>query len=251
MAAVKIRNKQLVREQHKGSRGVTTVAGGPRRLVELSHPIRHGMVTYPGLPGPELGDHLSREASRAHYAAGTEFHIGRITMVANTGTYVDVPSHRFSGGADLAATGVGHFADLEGVVVRVTGSASREIDREALLALDVRGRAVLLYTGWDRHFGTERYGVDAPFLTARGAAWLAEQGAALVGIDSVNIDDMDDRTRPVHTALLHAGIPIVEHLRGLEQLPPDGFRFHAAPPPVVGMGTFTVRAYAVIGAQGA
>lgn len=220
----------------------------PRRLVELSHPIRHGMVTYPGLPGPEISDHLSREASRGRYAPGTEFHIGRISMVANTGTYLDVPSHRFSGGSDLAATGVSHFADLDGLVLRFTGAGSRAIDREALLPFAVRGRAVILHTGWDRHFGTDRYGVEAPFLTARGAEWLAEQRAALVGIDSVNIDDMADMSRPAHTALLEAGIPIVEHLRGLEALPPEGFRFHAAPPPIEGMGTFTVRAYAVIGA---
>lgn len=246
---VTIRNKTLFREAHKGSRGVAAAATSEwRRVVDLSHPIHHGMITYPGLPGPEVSDHLSREASRAVYPAGTEFHIGRISMVANTGTYLDVPSHRFPDGTDLAATGVSHFADLKGLVLRVGGSASRQIDREALLALDVRGCAVLLHTGWDRHFGTERYATDAPFLTARGAAWLAEQGAALVGIDSVNIDDMGDRTRPAHTALLRAGIPIVEHLRGLEQLPPVGFRFHAAPPPVTGMGTFTVRAYAVIGA---
>lgn len=220
----------------------------PRRLVELSHPIRHGMVTYPGLPGPEITDHLSREASRGRYAPGTEFHIGRISMVANTGTYLDVPSHRFSNGTDLAATGVAHFADLDGLVVRFIGAASRAIDREALLPLAVRGRAVLLHTGWDRHFGTDRYGVEAPFLTARGAQWLAEQRAALVGIDSVNIDDMADSSRPAHTALLEAGIPIVEHLRGLEALPPEGFRFHAAPPPVEGLGSFPVRAYAVVGA---
>jgi kynurenine formamidase len=220
----------------------------PRRIVDLTHAIRHGMVTYPGLPGPEITDHLSREASRARYAPGTEFQIGRISMVANTGTYLDVPSHRFPGGNDLAATGVHHFADLDGLVVGFTGAASRAIDRDALLPFAVRGRAVILFTGWDRHFGTDRYGVGAPFLTARGAEWLAENGAALVGIDSVNIDDMADTSRPAHTALLKAGIPIVEHLRGLEALPPEGFRFHAAPPPIEGMGTFPVRAYAVIGA---
>jgi arylformamidase len=219
-----------------------------RRLVELSHPIRDHMVTYPGLPGPEITDHLTREASRARYAPGTEFHIARISMVANTGTYLDAPSHRFAEGADLAAMPLKSMADLDGVVLRVTGAAARAVDRELLLPLQVRGRAVLVHTGWDRHFGTDQYGKDAPFLTRGAAEWLAREGAALVGIDSVNIDDVGDGTRPAHTVLLAAGIPVVEHLRGLEQLPAAGFRFHAAPPRVHGMGTFPVRAYAVIGA---
>jgi kynurenine formamidase len=217
-----------------------------RRLVELSHPIRHGMVTYPGLPGPEIDEHLSREASRARYAPGTEFHIARITMVANTGTYLDAPFHRFAEGADLAGTPLGSVADLEGVILRVAGAGVRAIDRDLLLPLEVRGRAVLVHTGWDRHFGTEQYASGAPFLTRRAAEWLVAEGAALVGIDSVNIDDTGDGTRPAHTVLLAARIPIVEHLRGLEQLPPAGFRFHAAPPLVHGMGTFPVRAYAVV-----
>lgn len=221
-------------------------AGAPRRLVELSHPIRHGMVTYPGLPGPEIGEHLGREASRSRYAPGTEFQIGRISMVANTGTYLDTPFHRFEGGADLAETPLAAVADLEGVVVRAAGGR-RAVGRDQLAGLRVRGRAVLIFTGWDRLFGTPRYANEAPFLTRDAAEQLAAEGAALVGIDSVNIDDMADGTRPAHSILLAARIPIVEHLRGLELLPPKGFRFHAAPPLVAGMGTFTVRAYAVVG----
>jgi kynurenine formamidase len=217
-----------------------------RQLIELSHEIRPGMVTYPGLPGPEVTDYLSREASRAHYADGTEFQIARISMVANTGTYLDTPFHRFDGADDLSAMPLASVADLEGIVVRVSDGSNRAVDRGALLAHDVRGRAVLVHTGWDRHWGTERYGVAAPFLTLDAAKWLAEQQAALVGIDSVNIDDMGDRSRPAHTTLLAAGIPIVEHLRGLDQLPPHGFRFHAAPPRFRAVGTFPVRAYAVV-----
>ncbi len=226
-------------------------AGAPpaaRRLVELSHDIRHGMVTYPGLPGPEVTDFLTREASRASYAPGTEFGITRISMVANTGTYLDAPFHRFADGADLAAVPLGSICDLDGVVVRARGPG-RAVGRSALLPLEVRGRAVLVNTGWDRHWGTGRYGVDAPFLARDAAAWLAEEGAALVGIDSVNVDDIGDGTRPAHTILLGAGIPVVEHLRGLDQLPARGFRFHAAPPLVHGMGTFPVRAYAVVGSS--
>lgn len=245
---VRILHRQLLREPHKGSRGAMDSGPRPERtLVELSHVIRHGMVTYPGLPGPEVTEHLSREASRSRYADGAEFHIGRISMVANTGTYLDTPFHRFAGGADLAGQPIASFADLDGLVIRVQDGRGRAIDRSVLLPHELRGRAVLVQTGWDRHWGTPRYGVDAPYLTRDAATWLVEQGAALVGIDSVNIDDTGDATRPVHTELLAAGIPIVEHLRGLEQLPPSGFRFHAAPPPVHGMGTFPVRAYAVLG----
>ena len=218
---------------------------GPRRLIELSHQIHHGMVTYPGLPGPEISDYLAREASPARYGPGTAFHIGRISMVANTGTYLDSPFHRFAGGTDVAGLPLHSVADLDGVVVR-TGAGRRAIDRDVLASYDVRGRAVLVHTGWDRYWATERYGTGNPFLTAAAADWLVEQQAGLVGIDSVNIDDTSGPSRPVHTALLAAGIPIVEHLCGLDQLPPSGFRFHAAPPRVVGIGTFPIRAYAVL-----
>src|SRR3954469_3568667 len=217
-----------------------------RRCIELSHPIEHGMITYPGLPGPEISDHLTRAASRAHYQAGTEFHIARISMIANTGTYLDTPFHRLGDGPDLSGVALSSLADLEGIVVRATDVA-RAIERERLLPFEVRGRAVLLHTGWDRHWRTPAYGEGAPFLSKFAALWLAGQKVALVGIDSLNIDDTADGARPAHTVLLGAGIPIVEHLRGLEQLPPEGFRFHAAPPLVRGMGTFPVRAYAVLG----
>ncbi|HYU15548.1 MAG TPA: cyclase family protein [Candidatus Acidoferrum sp.] len=243
---VRIANKRLIREPHKGSRGSPGPTPEGRRLVPLSHVIRDGMVTYPGLPGPTITDHIAREASRASYSDGTEFQIGLITMVSNTGTYLDSPFHRFAGGVDLAAMELETVADLPGIVVRVAGEGIRAIDRNLLLAHEVRGRAVLLHTGWDRHWGTEEYGGDSPFLTREGASWLVERGAALVGIDSINIDDLRDRSRPAHTVLLGAGIPIVEHMCGLDQLPPHGFRFHAAPAPIQGMGTFPVRAYAVI-----
>nr|WP_281262433.1 cyclase family protein [Allonocardiopsis opalescens] len=215
-------------------------------MIDLSHRVRTGMETYPGLPGPEIGAHLSREESRGHYAPGTEFHIGRVSMVGNTGTYLDAPFHRFADGPDLANVLLSRMVDLDGVVVRATVGDQRAIDRSLLLPHDVTGRAVLLHTGWDRHFGTTRYNDGHPYLTADGAAWLVEQGAALVGIDSLNIDDTDDAFRPAHTALLGAGIPVVEHLRGLDRLPPHGFRFTAAPPAVEGLGTFTVRAFALL-----
>jgi kynurenine formamidase len=219
---------------------------GAIRLVELNHVVEDGMVTYPGLPGPQLGIHLSREASRAAYAPGTEFEIGRITMVANTGTYLDTPLHRFEGGQDLADVALEKVAALPGVMIDLRGSTGRGIDPDAFGAVDVHGRAVLLQTGWSRFWRTDRYAVDAPFLSATGAEWLVARGAALVGIDSINIDDVADGRRPAHTALLAAGIPILEHLTGLDPLPRNGFSLHAAPVRVRGMGTFPVRAYAVL-----
>jgi kynurenine formamidase len=216
------------------------------RLIDLSHTIESGMITYKGLPAPIICDHLSREQSRALYAPGTEFHIGRIDMVANTGTYIDTPSHRFADGADLADVGLEHLAGLDGIVVRVSGSDTRSIDRTAFAPFDVRGRAVLVHTGWDRHWRTDQYFEGHPFLARAAAEHLREQGAALVGIDSFNIDDTTDGTRPVHTVLLGAGIPIVEHLTGLQSLPAQGFHFWATPPKVRGMGTFPVRAHARI-----
>ena len=247
---VEVRDLRVVAEPHKGTRGGPGDHSGPpaprRAWAELSHPIEAGMTTYPGLPGPEITPHLTREASRAAYGGAAEFAIDRISMVGNTGTYLDSPYHRWAGGADLAGLPLTALADLDAVVVRVAGSGLRAVDVGALAAVPVAGRAVLLHTGGDRGWGTPAYGVDAPFLTAAGAAWLAEHGAVLVGIDSVNIDDTGDPARPAHTALLAAGIPVVEHLTGLEQLPPTGARFTAAPPRVVGFGTFPIRAYAAL-----
>lgn len=212
-------------------------------LIDLSHVIEDGMVTYRGLPAPHICDFLSREASRANYEPGTEFHIGQITMVANTGTYLDTPFHRYADGDDLSEVALDRTVDLPGLVVRC--GDRQAIGPELLEGLDLRGRAILFHTGWDRHWRTEAYYADHPFLTEAAARRLVEGGAALVGIDSHNIDDTRTRTRPVHTVLLGAGTLIVEHMTGLEALP-DGapFRFFAAPPKVKGFGTFPVRAFA-------
>ena len=215
------------------------------RLVDVSHVIESGMITYRGLPAPFVCDFLSREASRKVYAPGTEFHIGRLEMVANTGTYLDAPFHRFPDGIDVAELPLERLAQLPGLVVRVP-PAERAVDRGAFAGVDLRGKAVLVQTGWDRHWRTDRYFEGHPFLTADAARSLAEAGAALVGIDSLNIDDTADLTRPVHTALLGAGIPIVEHLAGLARLPDRDFRFFAVPVKVRGMGTFPVRAFGMI-----
>lgn len=240
-------------EPHKGTRGgpsdVDAVPGPDSpvgRLVELSHVIEPGMITYPGLPGPVIEPHLTREASRAVYAPGTEFAIDRLTMVGNTGTYLDSPFHRYDHGPDLARLPLTSLVDLPAVVVRTAGGDTRAVDVGSLAAFDVSGKAVLLHTGGDAHWRTPRYAEDAPYLTAAGARWLVDRGAVLVGIDSVNIDDVADPTRPAHSLLLDAGVPIVEHLTGLDQLPIHGARFTAAPPRVVGFGTFPVRAFAVL-----
>lgn len=212
-------------------------------LVDLSHVIEDGMVTYRGLPGPVISDHLSREASRAHYAPGTEFHIGRVDMVANTGTYLDAPAHRYITGIDLSQLPLASIAALPGVVVSPTETA---VGARWFEDLDVRGAAVVVRTGWDRYWRTESYGPGGhPHLTAEAADHLVAAGAALVGIDSVNIDDTSTGERPAHSLLLSAGIPIVEHLCNLDQLPPDGFELFAVPPKFSGLGTFPVRAFAI------
>jgi len=216
------------------------------RLIDVSHTVEHGMVTYKGLPAPIICDYLSREASRARYAPGTEFQIGKIEMVANTGTYVDSPFHRYAHGKDLAALPLESLANLDCVVVRIPADGARVIDRFDLREKDVRGKAVLVQTGWDRHWRTDQYFEQHPHLTGELAEWLVKAGAVMVGIDSFNIDSIDSGERPVHSILLGHDIPIVEHMRGLAHLPERGARFFAVPVKVSGFGTFPVRAFAIV-----
>jgi arylformamidase len=246
---VELSNVEVFAEPHKGTRGGpsdrsrdTPAAGG--RLVELNHVIRAGMITCPGLPGPVIAPCLTREASRDHYAPGTEFEIDELTLVGNTATYLDAPYHRYPDGTDLSSIPLTQTVDLPAIVVRVTGAGQHGIDVGALAALDVRGTAVLLHTGDDARFGSPAYAERRHFLTRGGAEWLTAHGAALVGIDALNIDDIDDGRRPAHTLLLAAGIPVVEHLTGLGQLPPSGARFTAVPLRIEGFGTIPVRAFA-------
>ena len=213
------------------------------KLIDLSHCVEHGMVTYKGLPAPIICDYLSREASRARYAAGTEFQIGKIEMVANTGTYLDSPFHRYADGPDLSELALESLANLDCVVVRASNRRERAIDQADSIA-ELRGKAVLFHTGWDAHWRTDRYFEGHPYLTGRLAEALVASGAALVGIDSFNIDCTDTGERAVHSTLLGAGIPIVEHLCGLDGLPERGARFYAVPVKVKGMGTFPIRAFA-------
>ena len=216
------------------------------RLIELNHVIEHGMTTYKGLPGPQICDFWERERSRAFYDDGSTFQIGRIDMIANTGTYLDTPFHRYADREDLAGVGLEKLAGLPGLVVRRPFEQGIEICADAFDGLELEGKAVLVHTGWDRHWRTLAYQEDHPFLTAGAAEALVARGAVLVGIDSHNIDDTRTRSRPVHTILLGAGVPIVEHLTGLGDLPDSGFAFTAAPPRVAGMGTFPVRAFATV-----
>jgi arylformamidase len=216
-----------------------------RRLIDLSHTVEHGMITYKGLPAPIICDFLSREDSRKHYAEGTEFNIGKIEMVANTGTYVDSPFHRFSDGIDLSELPLESLADLESILVLVQ-NFGRAITAQAFSDINLKGKAVLIHTDWARHWQTDQYFEGHPFLTRDAAEYLVASGAAFVGIDTYNIDDTTDGTRPAHTILLGNQIPICEHMCGLENLPDSGFRFHAAPVKVKAFGTFPVRAYAVL-----
>ena len=262
VGGVRILNKRIITEPHKRAAGYTgdaekhagggatarTALAGSKapRFVDLSHTIEAGVITYKGLPAPIICDHMSFADSRAHYAPGTEFQISRIDMVVNTGTYLDTPYHRYPDGTDLAKLDLERLSSLPATVVRVTGLEARAIDWTNFAASEVRDRAVLVHTGWDAHWRTDRYFEGHPFLTEKAAVYLRDQGARLVGIDSLNIDDTSAGTRPVHSTLLAAGIPIVEHLTNLAALPLQGFEFFAVPPKISGVGTFPVRAHAVI-----
>ncbi len=217
------------------------------RLVDVSHTVEHGMTTYKGLPEPIISDYLSREQSRSRYAPGTEFHIGKIEMVANTGTYLDSPFHRYARGRDLAGLDLYSIANLDAIVVRCVDRSDPEITQDFFGALDVKDKAVLVHTGWDKHWRTEEYSSgNHPYLTEGAATSLAKNGAALVGIDSFNIDGTSAGTRPAHSILLGHDIPIVEHLCGLGELPDRGFKFFAVPVKVRQFGTFPVRAFGIV-----
>jgi arylformamidase len=221
-------------------------------IIDVCHTIHDGMITYKGLPPPVISDHLTRERSRELYAPGTEFHIGKIEMVANTGTYIDSPFHRYPQGTDLAGLSLYSLANLDGVVIRQSVAAPRAIEASAFANLELEGKAVLFHTGWDLRWRTDAYSDGThPFITATAAALLVEKGAALVGIDSYNVDDTGTGERPAHTILLAENIPVVEHLCGLGELPDSGFRFFAVPVKVKDFGTFPVRAFGIVSKTGA
>lgn len=215
------------------------------KFIELSHVIEDGMITYTGLPGPVISDHMSREDSESHYSDGTTFQIGKIEMIANTGTYIDAPFHRYEEGQDLSELKMASIANLDGIVFRAAPGA-RSIDTDVFKSDNLEGKAVLIHTGWDRHWRTDTYFENHPFLTRNAAEYLKSSGAALVGIDSLNIDDTADGSRPAHSILLKAKIPIVEHMCHLDALPAEGFKFFAVPAPVKGLGSFPVRAFAIV-----
>jgi kynurenine formamidase len=254
VGAVTLSNLVIVEEAHRGSRGIEArPAASAQRVVDLSHVIRAGLVTYPGLPAPVITPHLTYADSRTRYAPGTEFAMDIVTMIGNTGTYLDSPYHRYEGGTDLAGLTLETLVDLPAEVFHVfdahsTDATARGIPASVFYDRDVRGAAVLIHTGWDRFFGTAEYAVGAPYLTAEASDYLRSEGAVLVGIDSLNIDDTESGgERPVHSGLLAAGIHVVEHLTNLGALPPTGARFTAAPPAFEGFGTFPVRAFATLG----
>jgi kynurenine formamidase len=248
---VRILNKQLIEEPHKRNQPSPTSneASHRTRLIDLSHTINDGLVTYRGLPAPVICDYLSREQSRANYEAGTEFQIGKIEMVSNTGTYLDTPFHRYAEGKDLSQIELASMTNLEAIVIRADYRQGLSIDVEAFKNKEIRGRAVLVNTNWSDFWNSSPYYENHPYLTAEAAEYLAQSGVKLVGIDSYNIDNTtNNRTRPVHTTLLGNDILIVEHLTNLSQLPENGenFSFSAIPPKFKGVGTFPVRAFAAL-----
>ncbi|MEP7284215.1 MAG: cyclase family protein [Chloroflexota bacterium] len=246
VGSVRILNKTIITEPHKRDSASRLQSGV--QLVDCSHIVEDGMITYKGIPAPIICDYLSREESRKRYAPGTEFHIGKIELVANTGTYLDSPFHRYADGKDLSELPLTSLANLDGLVIRVVARPERAITRadfEAVAGVDIRGKAVLVHTGWDSHWRTDQYFENHPYLTADAAEFLVESGAKLVGIDSYNIDSVDTGERPVHSILLGADIPIAEHLCGLAHVPDSNFKFFAVPVKVKGMGTFPIRAFAI------
>jgi kynurenine formamidase len=244
---VQLRSVEIVEEAHKGSRGIATTPKVTSRgqLIDLSHTITAGLVTYPGIPAPTVRPHLTRKQSRSHYAEGTEFAIDVITLAGNTGTYLDSPYHRYPDGADLADLELETLVDLPLELFRLTDATERGISSEIFYDRELGGTAVLLHTGWDRHFGTPAYANGAPYLSGQAAAYLIKAGVVLVGIDSINIDDAETSLeRPAHSLLLAAGVHVVEHLTNLAAVPPSGARFTAVPPKVRKFGTFPIRAFA-------
>jgi len=239
---VRILNKEIFAEKHK--RQPINNSSGRGAVVDLSHTIEDGLVTYKGLPAPIICDYLSREKSRELYEAGTEFQIAKIEMVANTGTYIDCPFHRYEHGEDLSQVALEAFTDLEGIVIRADYRKTLAIDRAFFKEKEIRSRAILIHTGWDAHWNTAAYFENHPFLTEDAAAYLQKCGVKLVGIDAMNIDNTQGKSRPVHSTLLASDILIVEHLCNLGELPDAGFTFSAVPPKFKGVGTFPVRAMA-------
>ncbi len=241
---IRILNKAIITEAHKR-------ASAPMQTgavcVDCSHVVEDGLITYKGLPAPIICDYLSREESRTKYAPGTEFQIGKIELVANTGTYLDSPFHRYADGKDLSELPMTSIANLDGVVVRATERAGRAIDRSAFVSVDVWGKAVLVQTNWSAHWKTDAYFEKHPYLTEDAAVFLRDAGAKLVGVDTYNIDNTDTGERPVHSTLRKAEIPIVEHMTNLENVPDSSFKFFAVPVKIKGMGTFPIRAFALVG----
>jgi arylformamidase len=236
---VDILNKYYIEEKHK-RKPVNELPDD--KYIDLSHTIFDGVVTYKGLPAPIICDYLSREQSRVNYEPGTEFQIGKIEMVTNTGTYIDSPFHRFEDGKDLSEIELEQFADLEAITINAENATA--IDKSYFIAKEIRNKAVLVYTGWAKHWNTPQYFEEHPYLTADAAEYLKDCHVKLVAIDSHNIDDTSGKSRPVHTILLGAEILIAEHLCNMDKLPESGYRFNAVPPKVKGAGTFPVRAYA-------
>ena len=247
VGTIRILNKQIIQERHKRKTTTTNTTNTTNlrsKLIDLSHTIMNGMETYPGFPKLQISDYISYEDSKGLYPPGVTFHIGRVDMVANSGTAIDSPAHRFAGKSDIAELPIDSVADLDGVVIRLGGMNGRAITRQALGAFNVRDRAVLIETGHGKLWGNQSYFNDHPYLTQDAAEYLREEGAVLVAIDSFNIDNTDDPHRPAHTILLDAGILIVENICNLEQLPIEGFRFSAVPMKLQGMSAFPVRAWA-------
>jgi len=215
-------------------------------LIDLSHPIEDGMRVYPGLPSPRVGATLDHDASRPRYEGKAEFHLGEYALTGAAGTYLDSPFHRHRELGDLASLELARLVGLPGISLDHLGAAGPEPFATEVTDEELTGRAVVLRTGWSERWGTDSYWERGPFLTGHLIERLVGAPAAVVGIDLWNVDDVDDLTRPAHTELLRAGIPVVENLASVARLPRTGFRFTAVPPRIVGGSNFPVRAFAEV-----
>lgn len=216
------------------------------KYIDLSHTIEDGLITFNGSIPVKIYDYLSREESRGHYAPGTEFQISKIEMLGAAGTYMDSPYHRYDEAEDLSDLRLSQLCGIEGVCVSVAEQDPRFISHNAFSDINVKNKAVLIRTGWSRFWRTPAYFRNHPYLTRDAAEYLKAEGAVLVGIDSMNIDDTSDAERPVHSILLRSGILIIEHMTNLDQLPAEGFEFFAVPPKIKRCGSFPVRCFAVV-----
>lgn len=217
--------------------------------IDLSHSIENGTVTYPGDPPALIELTLDRKLTSKLNGGGTTsgVEINTIKMVSTSGTYIDAPYHVFEDGKKIKDYPIEKLVNLPSIVVKIPENRNY-FDVQDISGINVKGKAVLFFSGHDKFFMTPEYGKNAPYLTIELANILVEKGAIFVGIDSPLIDNMEKQSElgiPVHYKLLGADIPICEDLANLELLPTDGFTITALPAKVA-LESFPARVFATV-----